>query len=106
MTRLALQPTRQANKQPETERIMNTVQVTMELPRTALTALRLEPASFVADMRIAAAVKWYELERVSQAKAAEIAGLPRAEFIRALDRYGVSPFQSSLGELLEELSND
>ncbi len=81
---------------------MNSVQVTMELPRTVLSALRKEPASFVADMRIAAAVKWYELEMVSQAKAAEIAGLSRAEFLQALSRFEVSPFQSSLGELMEE----
>jgi predicted HTH domain antitoxin len=84
---------------------MDTVRVTMELPRAALSALRKEPASFVADMRIAAAVKWYELEMISQAKAAEIAGLSRAEFIRVLDRFGVSPFQSSLDELIEESSN-
>ena len=81
---------------------MKTVQVTMELPRAVLSALRKEPASFVADMRIAAAVKWYELEMVSQAKAAEIAGLSRAEFVRALERFEVSPFQSSLDELIEE----
>jgi predicted HTH domain antitoxin len=85
---------------------MNTVQVTMELPRAVLSALRKEPASFVADMRIAAAVKWYELEMVSQAKAAEIAGLSRAEFVRALERFEVSPFQSSLDELIEESSDD
>ena len=59
--------------------LTDTVQVTMELPRAVLSALRKEPASFIADMRIAAAVKWYELEMVSQAKAAEIAGLSRAE---------------------------
>ena len=85
---------------------MNTVQVTMELPRAVLSALRKEPASFVADMRIAAAVKWYELEMVSQAKAAEIAGLSRAEFVRALERFEVSPFQSSLDELIEESGDD
>ncbi|HRX04542.1 MAG: UPF0175 family protein [Anaerolineae bacterium] len=81
---------------------MNTVQVTMELPRTVLSALRKEPASFVADMRIAAAVKWYELEMVSQAKAAEIAGLSRADFLLALDRFAVTPFQSTLDELIHE----
>ena len=81
---------------------MNTVQVTMELPRTVLSALRKEPASFVADMRIAAAVKWYEVEMVSQAKAAEIAGLSRAEFLQALDRFEVSPFQSTIDELIQE----
>ena len=85
---------------------MNTVQITMELPRAVLSALRKEPASFVADMRIAAAVKWYELEMVSQAKAAEIAGLLRAEFVRALERFEVGPFQSSLDELIEESSDD
>lgn len=85
---------------------MNTVQVTMELPRAVPSALRKEPASFVADMRIAAAVKWYELEMVSQAKAAEIAGLSRAEFVRALERFEVSPFQSSLDELIEESIDD
>ena len=85
---------------------MNTVQVTMELPRTVLSALRKEPAAFVADMRVAAAVKWYELEMVSQAKAAEIAGRTRAEFLVALQRFGVSPFQSSIEELLAESRDD
>ena len=85
---------------------MNTVQVTLELPRTVLSALRKEPAAFVADMRVAAAVKWYELEIVSQAKAAEIAGLSRAEFLVALQRFGVSPFQSSIEELLAESRDD
>lgn len=85
---------------------MNTVQVTLELPRTVLSALRKEPAAFVADMRVAAAVKWYELEIVSQAKTAEIAGLTRAEFLVALQRFGVSPFQSSIEELLAESRDD
>ena len=71
-----------------------------------LSALRKEPAAFVADMRVAAAVKWYELEIVSQAKAAEIAGLTRAEFLVALQRFGVSPFQSSIEELLAESRDD
>lgn len=84
---------------------MNTVQITVELPRSALSALRKEPVLFVADMRIAAAVKWYELEMVSQAKAAEIAGVSRTEFLKALERFGVSPFQGSLDELLEESSD-
>jgi predicted HTH domain antitoxin len=54
-------------------------------------------------MRIAAAVKWYELGRFSQGRAAEIAGLTRAGFIDALSRYKVSPFQYSTEELAEEL---
>jgi hypothetical protein len=40
-------------------------------------------------MRIAAAVKWYELGQISQGKAAEIADCSRSEFIDALSRYRV-----------------
>ena len=53
-------------------------------------------------MRVAAAVKWYEMKTVSQAKAAEIAGLSRAEFLDALGRFGVSPFQYDSDELIKE----
>jgi predicted HTH domain antitoxin len=62
----------------------NTVQLTLELPQDIFSALRQEPETFLREMRLAAAIKWYETERVSQAKAAEIAGLSRAEFLNAL----------------------
>jgi predicted HTH domain antitoxin len=42
------------------------------------------------------------LRLVSQGRAAEIAGLSRAEFIEALGRFGVSPFQETADELIEE----
>ena len=82
--------------------IMQTVQMTIELPVDVFSTLRREPGDFMREMRLAAAVKWYELEQVSQAKAAEIAGLSRAEFIAALSRFGVSPFQSTAEELIAE----
>jgi hypothetical protein len=40
---------------------------------------------------------------LSQGKAAEIAGLSRAEFIDALFRFKVLPFQHTAEELAEEL---
>ncbi|WP_331456763.1 UPF0175 family protein [Crocosphaera watsonii] len=40
---------------------------------------------------------------ISQGKAAEIAGLTRAEFINALSRYKVSSLQYTEAELQEEL---
>jgi len=55
-------------------------------------------------MRVAAAVKWYENSVISQGKAAEIAGLSRAEFINALNQFKVSPFQYSVGEVVEEVT--
>ena len=57
------------------------------------------------EMRIASAVKWYELGEVSQAKAAEIAGLNRSEFIQALARYRVDFMQYTAEELEMEMNN-
>ncbi len=77
--------------------------VLINLPDTAFAALRKSPDEFVREMRIAAAVKWYELGELSQGKAAEVAGLTRAGFINALARFKVSPMQYTAQELIEEL---
>jgi predicted HTH domain antitoxin len=79
------------------------VMLKIEMPEGALSALRESPEGFSQEMRLAAAVKWYELGRISQGKAAEIAGLSRADFIEALGRYRVSPFQVTVEELREEM---
>jgi predicted HTH domain antitoxin len=76
--------------------------MTIEIPEGVLAALREDPATIVREMRIAAAVKWYEMRRISQGRAAEIAGVSRSEFIAALGHFGVSPFQSSTEEIIEE----
>lgn len=78
-------------------------QLTLDMPESAFATLHQAPAEFVQEMRVATAVKWYELERISQGWAAEIAGLTRAAFIDALSRYRVSPFQYGEEDLIEEL---
>jgi predicted HTH domain antitoxin len=82
---------------------MQTIQV--QLPEAVFSALRKSPDDFVQEMRIAAAVKWYELGDVSQGKAAEIAGLTRADFITALTRYKVSILQYTAEDLALELAD-
>jgi len=51
-----------------------TVEVSLDLPQGVFSALRQDPASFVGEMRLAAALKCCEMHEVSQAKAAEITG--------------------------------
>lgn len=77
------------------------VRVAFDVDPGVLARLHYDPATFVRELRTAAAVAWYERQRVSQGRAAEIAGLSRAEFLEALDRFGVSPFQDTIDELRE-----
>jgi len=79
-----------------------TVQITIELPEDAFSALRRTPEAFVREMRLASAVKWYEIKLVSQGKAAELAGVSRREFLDSLARFNVSPFQVTPEELEQE----
>ncbi len=81
------------------------VHVTFDIPEGVLAALHQAQPEFTKELRLAAAVKWYERGTVSQGRAAEIAGLSRAEFIDALGRFGVSPFQTSVEELVAEANN-
>ncbi len=76
----------------------------IEVPESAFSSLRQGPARFASELTLAACVKWYELGRISQAKASEIAGLSRAAFIDALRDYRVPAIQVDPSELEQELS--
>lgn len=83
-----------------------TIQITIELPEGAFSALGSNPDGVGQQMRLAAAVKWYEVGMITQSKAAEIAGVSRPEFLEALSRFEVSPFQVTPEELAEELARE
>lgn len=85
------------------ERIMN-IQINFQLPDSVFSVLRKTPDEFISEMRITSAVKWYEMQLISQAKAAEVAGLNRHDFLLTLSRFNVSPFQTTPEELLEEIA--
>ena len=82
----------------------DTVQMSLELPRSIFAALRQDPPNFIRQMRLAAAAKWYEMGLLSQAKAAEVAGVSRSEFLASLAHFNVSPFQYDADEIVKEVT--
>ena len=78
--------------------------LTLEFPENVFAALRCSPADFPKEMRLAAAVTWYEDGKVSQEVASEIAGLCRTDFLLALARMGRDSFRVDLVDLDRELA--
>lgn len=78
-------------------------QVTLSLAEETLSALQLTPEQMGDEMRLAAAVKFYELGRLSSGAAAIMAGIPKPIFLSKLAEYGVDTFRLSEAELIEDL---
>ncbi len=77
--------------------------VTLDLPEEVFSARRLPPDDFVRDMRLAAAIYWYQKGEISQEKAAFVAGLNRKDFLSALAREQVDVFVVDFDDLQREL---
>ena len=75
----------------------------IDLTDDVVLGMQKDDRTLAAEMRLAAAVKWYECGMLSQGKAAAVAGMGRAEFLASLARFGVSPFQETKGEILAAL---
>ncbi|MGL4502294.1 MAG: UPF0175 family protein [Planktothrix sp.] len=77
--------------------------VTIDLPEESLIALNLNQEQMVAELRLAAAIKFYELGRLSSGAAAQLAGLPKPVFLQNFSEYGVETFNLTEAKVLEEL---
>ena len=62
-------------------------------------AEKTDERAFAKELRMLAAVKLYELGRLSSGRAAELAGMARVEFILSLGRYRVFPLDAELDDL-------
>lgn len=78
---------------------MRTCQIVMEIPEGILIAEKMDATSFAQEVRVLAAVKLYELGRLSSGRAAELAGMPRVEFLMTINRYQVFPLEAELRDL-------
>jgi predicted HTH domain antitoxin len=77
-------------------------QITLTISDESLKALKLTPEQFGAELRLAGAIKLYELGRLSSGAAADAAGIPKAVFLTKLGDYGVDTFDLTEEELGQE----
>jgi predicted HTH domain antitoxin len=70
-----------------------------------LISLKEDANAFANDLRMSAAVKFYELGKLSSGRAAELAGVPRVVFLKRLSDYGVSALSATHRELTEDMHN-
>jgi predicted HTH domain antitoxin len=79
------------------------MEITLKLDEDVLSALRRSPAEFARDLRLAAAIHWYERGEISQEKAASIAGLDRTDFMLALAHEKAEAFVVDFNDLEKEV---
>ncbi len=75
---------------------MSTRQVVIELPEKVLRAANTDESDFARELRTLAAVKLYELGRLSTGRAAELATMSRVEFLLGLERSKVFPLHAEV----------
>jgi len=76
----------------------------LDFPAEVFSALRRSPEEFGRELRLAAAIHWYQRDRLSQEMAAQVAGLDRTDFLMALARRGVDAFSVDFEDLELELA--
>ena len=78
-------------------------QIILSIPDETILALRLTPEQLGTELRLAAAIKMYELGRLSSGAAARLAGIPRVVFLTKLADYGVDTFRLTQEQLEREI---
>jgi hypothetical protein len=78
----------------------------IDLADDVVLGMQKDDRTLAAEMRLAAAAKWYECGMLSQERAASVAGMQRGEFLASLTRFEVSPYQETKNEVLNVLKQE
>jgi len=85
---------------------METEKIEIKYPSGFETAVHMTKKEMEYHIRLMAALKMFELGKVSSGKAAQLAGMSRVEFLETCGRYQVSAFNYSLEEVEREIRED
>jgi predicted HTH domain antitoxin len=85
---------------------MNVQPLVLNITEDFLLSIKKTPEELVSEIVLMAAIKMFELGKLSSGKASELAGISRREFLEKCSIYGVSVFNYSDDEIAEELSKD
>ncbi len=78
----------------------------INLPDDLAASIEMTPEELASQVRLMAALKMFELGKISTGKAAELAGLTKVDFIEVCSRYHVSMFNYKPDEVEAELRSD
>lgn len=77
-------------------------EIILQIPDDSLLALKVSSEEAGNTLRMAAAIKLYELGKLSSGAAANLAGVPRVVFLSRLADYGVETFKLTEEEIKSE----
>ena len=80
--------------------------IVMDIPEESVMALKVPLEKVGPTLRMAAAVKLYEIGRLSSGAAAHLAGVPRVVFLSRLSEFGVDTFRLTEDQLQGETRFD
>jgi len=80
--------------------------ITWTYPEDLAQSVQLTPEELEAQIRLMAALKMFELGKISSGRAADLAGMSRVEFLETCARYRVPVFNYAPEEVEAELRSD